>query len=331
MFYLIGTLCFMLIMAFFSGIETGLVSLRKSRVKNGVNQNILKAKILDFFINHPGDMLATTLIGTNVCVVFSSNFAKMSMQSFGFQGTWGIFILTAIMTLLLLFVEIVPKDWFRQEPYLRCMFFSYFLFCSYIIFYIPVKLTAAFTSFISAIIVKKDNKQDSSAVFMREDFRILLRESEDGGVIDHEAADILDRALEFHYTDIADIYIPANQVIDIPFDMSIAEAVRLCRRHGKSRLPVRALESDERMASKWKGLFTVYDALFDIPEDTWETTKVNECLRPLIYIPIDISMDELIQKAKSSETGIVVVKSKDSLKTDLGILTIVDVVKLLFG
>jgi CBS domain containing-hemolysin-like protein len=321
----------MMLMAFFSGIETGLVSLRKSRVRTGVKQNLLRAKILDYFINHPGDMLATTLIGTNVCVVCSSNSAKVAMESLGFNGTWGIIILTAIMTVLLLFIEIVPKDWFRQEPYFRCMFFSYILYASYIIFYIPVKLTASFTAFISAIIVKQSNSRDSSAVFMREDFKILLRESEDGGVIDHEAADILDRALEFHYTNVADMYIPADQVIDIPFDMSIAEAVKFCRRHGKSRLPVKDLISNTKSLLKWKGVFTVYDALFDIPEDKWETATVSEYMRPLIAVSCDTTINELIQIAKVSETGILVIKDNNNFESDLGILTISDVIKLLFG
>jgi len=69
MTYLITAIIFMCIQGFFSGIENGLVSMRKSRVKLGIKQGELRAKILDFFIERPGVMLATTLVGTNICVV----------------------------------------------------------------------------------------------------------------------------------------------------------------------------------------------------------------------------------------------------------------------
>jgi CBS domain containing-hemolysin-like protein len=67
--YLITAFVFMFFQSFFSGIETGLVSMRKSRVKLGVKHNNIQAKILNFFIERPGVMLATTLVGTNICVV----------------------------------------------------------------------------------------------------------------------------------------------------------------------------------------------------------------------------------------------------------------------
>jgi len=325
MIYVFITLFFMIMMAFFSGIETGLISLRKSRVKHGVKQKILKAAILDFFISHPGYMLATTLIGTNICIVCSSNSAKAAAAVLGYKGPAVIFIITGIMTVLLLFIEIVPKDWFRQQPYQRCMFFAYLLYASYFILFIPVKMVSAFTAFFSALITKSSS--EPSAGLIREDFRILLRESENAGIIDNQAADILDRALEFHDIRPGDIFIAAASVIDIQPDMSVFDAIQFSRRHGKSRLPVRVGTGEQ----KWKGIFTVYDALFNIPEPLWKNTLVTECLRPLIEITESATMNDMLLNAKSSETGILIVCSQSEKKTHLGILTISDIIKLLFG
>ena len=317
-------------MAFFSGIETGLVSLRKSRVKHGVKQKILRASILDFFISHPDYMLATTLIGTNICIVCSSNSAKAAVESLGFKGTASILVLTGIMTVMLLFIEIVPKDWFRQQPYQRCMFFAYLLYISYIVLYIPVKLISAFTSFLSSVITKTTTAMESSAGLLREDFRILLHESEDAGIIDSEAANILDRALEFHYIQPGDLFIEHSSVIDIQSDMSVYDAIQFCRRHGKSRLPVKVGPSRD-VKRKWKGIFTVYDALFDIPENQWKDLLVGECLRPLVEISEKATMNDMLMNAKSSETGILIVCSDSEDKEHLGILTISDIIRLLFG
>jgi magnesium and cobalt exporter, CNNM family len=330
MIYIIATVLLMLIMAFFSGIETGLVSLRKSRVKHGVKQKVRRAEILDFFIHHPGYMLATTLIGTNICVVCASNSARRAAFSFGFEGVSSMFVVTGCMTVMLLLVEIVPKDWFRQQPYQRCLFFAYLLYASFIILYIPVSIMSAFTSYISRLVGKGKKASDAGRGLMREDFRILLRESESAHIIDAEAADILDRSLDFHDLTAKDILCPVGSVLEIPADMPVADAVAFCRKHRKSRVPV-TMDTNVDKINNWKGIFTVYDALFDIPETEWKTTEVRDCLRPAGTVNEDAGMEDILKAAKSSGTRILIVCADDETQTHKGIVTPADVIKVLFG
>lgn len=330
MIYVLITFLIMGMMAFFSGIEVGLVSLRKSRVKHGVKQKLRRAAILDFFIHHPGYMLATTLVGTNICVVCSSNTARKAALEFGFEGPGAMVAVTLIMTFMLLLVEIVPKDWFRQQPYQRCLFFAYILFTAYIILFIPVKIMSSFTAFISRIVGKGRKTADGNRVLMREDFRILLRESESANIIDRQAADILDRSLDFHDLTAKDILCPIGSVIDIAADMPVSEAVKFCRQHGKSRVPV-TMDTKVNEFNNWKGIFTVYDALFDIPEDEWQTTKVGDLLRPAGMISIGAGMEDILKTAKTSGTTILIVHADDEKKTHQGIVTPADVMKVLFG
>lgn len=330
MIYIFITLFFMLIMAFFSGIEVGLVSLRKSRVKHGVKQNIRRAGILDFFIHRPGYMLATTLVGTNICVVCSSNAANRAALSFGYNSPGALLVVTLCLTFLLLLVEIVPKDWFRQQPYQRCLFFAYVLYTAFIVLYVPVKIMSAFTTYISKFVRKGKKGGDSGQGLMREDFRILLRESESAHIIDAEAADILDRSLDFHDLTAKDILCPIGSVTEIAADMPISEAVDFCREHGKSRVPV-TMDTHVKEVNNWKGVFTVYDALFDIPEEEWDNTMVRDCLRPAGTVLEDAGMEEILKVAKSSGTSILIVCADDESKTHKGIVTPADVIKVLFG
>ena len=325
MSYLITAFVFMGFQAFFSGIETGLVSMRKSRIKLGVKQNKLQAKILNFFVERPGVMLATTLVGTNICVVCAANMVKQSAVQFGYDKPWHILFATTAMTLFLLAAEIIPKDWFRQYPYHRCMLFAYPLFLAYIILFIPVRLMAAFTSFTTRVF---SGKESDSTSLMREDFRMLLHESEDAGIIDAEAADILDRSLQFHELTVSDIYLPVSHVCEISGDMTIFDAVALCRNHKHSRLPVKESDSRDHL---WKGIFTLYDALFTIPETKWESTSVQECIRPVFTISESSSMEEVLQKAKSSKTPLLVVNRTGERDEHIGIVTSKDVLKVLFG
>ena len=325
--YLITALIFILIQAFFSGIETGLVSMRKSRVKHGVKQNLRRAKILDFFIGNTGIMLATTLVGTNICVVCAATMTKLAASAFGFDTSLDMFYVTLLLTLLLLGAEIIPKDWFRQYPYHRCMLFAYPLYLSYVILFVPVRIMALFTEFTTGIF-SGCRRRDSSISLMREDFRMLLHESENAGIIDEEAADILDRSLEFHELRASDILVPVHEVADIPGNLSVLDAVAVCREHGKSRIPVRG-NLDEGVC--WKGVFSVYDAIFTIPEDEWKRVVVGECLRPLATVSENAVMEDVLVSAKHSDIPILAVHRAADKGEQIGIVTSRDVLKVLFG
>lgn len=330
MIYLLLTILFMTLMALFSGSETGLISLRKSRVKVGMKENDRRAGILNFFIENPGYMLATTLVGTNITLVCASNTARLTAKSFGYEGATPIIIVTIILTMLFLVVEIVPKDWFRQQPYKRCLFFAYFLYSSYIILFIPIRLMAMFTKYISRLTSHGKNNRDNDRGLMREDFSILLRESESANIIDSEAADILDRSLEFHKKSAKNILTPIDSVIEIAADISVADAVVFCQKHQKSRVPV-TMNTAVDETSNWKGIFTVYDALFNIPEAAWKKTKVKDCLRPLCIIHENSGMDEILKVVKSSSTNLLIVAENNKEQKHIGIVTLTDVIKVLFG
>jgi Mg2+/Co2+ transporter CorB len=65
----IVTVIFLIVLWIFSGIETGLISIRRPRAQRGLEKGIKGADIIDFFLNHPSILLATTLLGTNICHV----------------------------------------------------------------------------------------------------------------------------------------------------------------------------------------------------------------------------------------------------------------------
>jgi len=55
--------------AFFSGIETGLISLNRLRLRHEVERKNRRAMILNTFVESTERLLGTTLIGTNLANV----------------------------------------------------------------------------------------------------------------------------------------------------------------------------------------------------------------------------------------------------------------------
>lgn len=320
-FLIITCVFFILLQSFFNGIEIGLVSLRRPRVDNGIKKGERRAIILGNMIKRPSLMLSTVLFGTNFSIVCASIAAEKSAATMGFTSDKAIFATTIIMTAILFIGEVVPKNWFRQAPYDRCSRYADLLNITYYIMLPPSWILARFTD-LSVKILSRHHKEQDSRILIREDFRLFLRESEEGGIIDPCNANILDKAVDFHRLSVSDIMIPASEVASIHANATVAEAVASCRDNGFARLPVRGEDNKE-----WIGLFSVYDAIHKLPEEQWTTRRVAEIMRKPAVINANANLADLVSHGKSQSPLLIVV---DDQHTQTGIATPIDVVNYLF-
>ncbi|MDD3119453.1 MAG: CNNM domain-containing protein [Victivallales bacterium] len=324
MIYLLLTIVFILFQAFFSGMETGLISMRKPRVLNGVAKNDRRAGILLFFMERPSLMLSSTLLGTNICVVCASLTAKQAAVAFGFDSGGGMLAASLLLTVTLLAAEIIPKDWFRQEPYLRGAFFAPLFYSSYLLLYVPAWLLARFTDRVVGMLSRKTAARHSE-LLLREDFRLLLRESEEGGIIDSDNADLLDNAVDFSRTTVGEIMVPVPKVHTVAAAATVREAVAACRRSGCSRLPLVGADG------KWVGIFSLYDAIYQLSETEWDRVRVETCRRPLVDIGAEVELGQIIRRSQETGSPLLVVADPSHPGDYLGIVTPLDVVGFLFN
>ncbi|MFA7231118.1 MAG: CNNM domain-containing protein [Victivallaceae bacterium] len=315
-----------LMLMFFSGCEIGLISSQKPRIMNLANKGDKRAKTIEFFLKRPHLMLATTLCGTNLCIVCASLLAEKSAVLCGFDSKGGVFATSVILSLVLLSAEIIPKNWFRQAPEERCMSFAPLLYAAYFIMFIPAKILSLFSAKTIKILSRGKDNNVNSNLLLREDFRILIRDSENAGVIDNSAADILDRALDFNNLKVKDILTPISDVISAPGDAFVSETAELCRVHNISQLPVYAVNRAGQR--EWIGVFTIYDAIFDIEESQWPDMRVALCLRDLHYINETDTLPEVMSLSKTMKCRLLAVKNSSGQTT--GIVTPIDVTRKLF-
>jgi CBS domain containing-hemolysin-like protein len=179
MIYLFGSFIFIVVQGLFAGMETGMVSLRRPRVEHAAKTGSRSARIILFFIDNPAKMIATTLLGVNIGVVCSSLLAKKFVESIGFGHGAGLLLSTCVMSVMLLSCEIIPKNWFRQAPFLRCSIFVYLLYGTYIVMALPVRFFSAIAEWLNSRMSKGDagGHGAHSAPLMMEDLRLSLREA----------------------------------------------------------------------------------------------------------------------------------------------------------
>ncbi|MBU8901696.1 MAG: DUF21 domain-containing protein [Victivallales bacterium] len=320
-FSVVMLLITILLMAFFCGSEIGLISCQKIRIATLVKNGSKRAAIVQYILNRPALMLATTLVGNNICTVCAPVLAKQVANEAGMPENASVWMVILILPILLLLPEIIPKNWFRQAPAERCMFFAPLLMFMLIILYPISKLIALFTS-AAVKLFDREHKNSKPTWFMRDDFRYLIRDSENAGVIDSEAADILDRSLQFHHLQVKDIVTPFRNVVYVSATKSISEAAALCSKHDVSLLPIKSKKG------KWIGIFSIYDAIFSTNEQTWDKLIVTACMHELFFLDSRQSLPDVISTAQKNNCRMLAVC--DETGKAIGIVTPSDVSDKLF-
>src|SRR2546422_10780215 len=125
-FWLISTILIGLITSvFFSGMETGLISLNRVRLRHEVERKDRRAMILNRFIENTEQLLGTTLAGTTLCnVLVAVVSSALAMKLFG-QGLATDLTTTMISAAIVLVIaEIVPKSLFRHYSHRLCLTFA---------------------------------------------------------------------------------------------------------------------------------------------------------------------------------------------------------------
>ena len=94
--------------AFFAGIETGLTSVNRLKLRPLVEDGQDWAIRIQSFMDNPSRMLGTTLLGTNVCMIVGSILA--ASVGHAMIPRFGEFLAGAAMTaVVLVFCEYSPK------------------------------------------------------------------------------------------------------------------------------------------------------------------------------------------------------------------------------
>ena len=106
--------CLLALEAFFSGSEMGVVSADKMRLRHEAAKGSRGARLALKMLEKPEWLLATTLVGTNMCVVGNTTVATGTVvRLLGEQYAWLAVALLA--PLIWVFGEVVPKSVFQQQ------------------------------------------------------------------------------------------------------------------------------------------------------------------------------------------------------------------------
>ncbi len=209
---LIVTLIIMvLVSAFFSGSETGMMTLNRYRLRHKAKQGNRAALRVEQLLRKPDRLISLVLIGNNLVNIMASAIA--TIVGMRLYGNLGVAIATGILTfVILVFAEVLPKTIAALYPEKVAYPFSVLLKPLQILMMPLVWLLNIITRALMRLIgIRIDNAMPTS--LNKDELRTLVNESRSQMSRRHQ--DMLLSVLDLEKINVDDIMIPRNEIVGI--------------------------------------------------------------------------------------------------------------------
>lgn len=204
----------LILSAYFSGSETGLLSLNKYRLRFLAEQGNRGAQKAEKLLEKPDTLLSFILIFNNLVNISASAIA--TMIGMRLYGDAGVAIATGLLTfVMLLFSEIFPKTVAAMHPEKVSFFSSHILSIIIKLFYPLVWVMNLFTKSLMRIIGLKPDLQKQ--VISREELRSIVSEAGQA-TPDEQHPQMLLSILDMETVTVDDIMVPRNEIGGIDID-----------------------------------------------------------------------------------------------------------------
>ena len=235
----LGILCVLLIImvllsAFFSGSEIGIMSVNRYKLKNKAKTN-KKAKIVENLLQNPERILAVILIGNTLANICAASIA--TMIGVYFYGEVGALISTGLLTLIILiFSEVSPKTVASIYPERIALSASHILNFLLIIFSPIVLLVNSFSKLIIELIGINITPNANEQKLTGEELKTVINESVAN--INLNKKSILLKVLDLEQLNIEHIMIQKSEIIGIDLNYSWNDIIKQLANSQHSFLPV---------------------------------------------------------------------------------------------
>ena len=223
-----------LLAAFFSASEIGMMSLNRYRLRHLVKKNNKQAIRVNQLLSHPDRLLSVVLIGNTLANIVASMAATLIGQHL--HGEFGVAVATALLTIVILvFSEMTPKTLAALYPQQVAFACSLPLKLLQIFFSPLVRLVSGVANGLLRLCGVSLDKAQREAL-TGEELRSVVHEA--GGLLPIEHKSMLISLLDLEQARVEDIMIPKAEIIGIDLDQSWNKLLEQLETMQHTRLPV---------------------------------------------------------------------------------------------
>ena len=318
---LIGALIFLIILsAFFSGSETGLVSLNRYRLRHLAKTKHRGAARAAKLLERPDRLIGLILLGNNFVNILASSIA--TILALRLYGEAGIAVAAGILTLvILIFSEVTPKTLAVLHPE-RFAFPATFILSPLLKILYPlvwmVNIAANGLLRLGGINTDKATSQALSS----EELRMVVTEA--GAMIPRRHQMMLTNILDLEKVTVDDIMIPRNELVGIDMHDDWEDILKQLTNSQHTRMPVFDTDINNVL-----GMIHVRNTLQLLTRKETSKEDLKRWIRPAYFVPEGTPLNKQLLhfQREKRRSGLVV----DEYGDVQGLVTLEDILEEIVG
>jgi putative hemolysin len=314
--------------------EIALVSIRRSRVEQLVEEGARGARRVRRLVDDPGRFLAVIQVVITFVGFLASAFAAVSLvaglgeflEGLGLGADVATAVALVTVTIILslftiVFGELVPKTLALAHPERFALTLSRPVDVLARVLGPIVALLTGITRAITRLFGADVAKE---AVITAEELRLIVERGGEQGILEAEEEQMIQAVIELGQRRLHEVMIPRVEMIGLSANATLDEAIDAIVAEGHSRIPVYEESIDEIV-----GILYAKDLLPFLKNGAAERPAVRSLLRPPVFVPESMSIDDLLHELQRRKVHIAIVL--DEYGGTAGLVTIEDLLEEIVG
>jgi len=321
---------------FFAAAEIGVVTLRKTRLKQLIEEKRPNAEIVQKFKENPDKFLATiqvgiTLIGSLASALAGAYAVKnikplIEILPFSFLKISAEVISIAIVVILVTYFsvvagELIPKSIALSHPDWISLKTAKFIDRFSKLTFIFVKILTISTNFLLKPFGLRAFSQ--RGFISQEELKLLIEEGEEKGIFEPDERQLIHSAFSFAEITVKEIMVPAPQMVTVSIYMNVNEIKEIIMDEKFSRYP--ALGKDLNDIRGILHAKDFYNALIKNPD----LLDIKRLLKPPMFVPETMKINILLKEMQKKRVHMAIVVDEYGVVT--GLVTLEDILEELVG
>jgi putative hemolysin len=334
----LGQILFLVVLTllegFFVAAEIALVSVRRSRIDQLVEEDNRAARRVRRLLDDPGRFLAVVQLALTFTGFLASAYAAVSLTEglrdvlvgVGLDGgaaaATALVIVTVVLALFtIVFAELVPKTLALSQPERWALVLSRPIdFLARLLSPVVVVLTGA-TRAVAGLLGVQLNQE---AQITAEELRLIVERGGEQGVLEAEEEQMINAVIELGERRVHEVMVPRVSIVALPVTASFEEAIDVVIDEGHSRIPVYEESIDEIV-----GILYAKDLLPYLKPDAGDRPQLRKLLRAPVLVPESMTIDDLLHELQRRKVHLAIVL--DEYGGTAGLVTIEDLLEEIVG
>ena len=318
----------------FVAAEIALVSIRRSRVDQLVDEGSGAARRVRRLVDDPGRFLAVVQLVVTFIGFLASAFAAVSLtaaladglRQIGVSASYaeivGLLVVTIILSLFtIVFGELVPKTLALARPERFALVLSAPVELLGRLFGPLVNALTAITRWIGKRLGADVTRE---AQITAEELKLIVERGGEQGILEAEEEQMINAVIELGERRVHEVMVPRIAMAALPVTASFEEAIDTVVEEGHSRVPVYEDSVDEVV-----GILYAKDLLPYLKPDALPRPALRSLLRAPVLVPESMTIDDLLHEFQRRKVHIAIVL--DEYGGTAGLVTIEDLLEEIVG